>query len=208
MFKRIVLILVVVVIAAPLIARLLSYWIANGRVYNEPQQVAHHRVAIVFGASVRNGAPSAMLYDRVASAVDLYKAGAVDKLLMSGDNRFVDYNEAAVMRRTAMQLGVPERDIVLDLAGRSTYETCYRAKAIFGLDEAVLVTQRFHLDRALMTCDGLGLRSVGYAADRRDYLRNSIWWSTVREIPATLNAFINVYVTRPLPVLGDQITIN
>lgn len=207
MLKRIVLALLVVLIAAPLLSRLLSYLIANGRIFTEPQQVTHTHVAIVFGASVRNGIPSAMLYDRVASAVDLYKAGVVDKLLMSGDNRFVEYNEPEAMRRTALQLGVPSGDIVLDYAGRSTYETCYRAKAIFGLNEAVLVTQRFHLDRAVMTCNGLGLPAVGYVADRRDYPA-SLGWSTLREIPATLNALLEVYITKPLPVLGERIMID
>ena len=207
MVKRILLALVVLIFAALLLSRFLSSWIASGRIYTEPQQVAHTRVAIVFGASVRNGIPSAMLYDRVASAVDLYKAGVVDKLLMSGDNRFVDYNEPEAMRRAALQLGVPESNIALDYAGRSTYETCYRAQAIFGLSQVVLVTQRFHLDRALMTCAGLGLQAVGYVADRRDYPA-SLWWSTLREIPATLNAFLEVYVTKPLPVLGERITID
>ena len=169
--------------------------------------ISHHNVAVVFGAGVRNGRPTPMLYDRVASAVDLYKAGIIDKLLMSGDNRFIDYNEPEVMRRTAMQLGVPERDIVMDYAGRSTYDTCYRARTIFGLSDAVLVTQRFHLDRALMTCNNMGVRAIGYVADRRPY-GTSLWWSTLREIPATLNAFVEVFVTKPLPVLGERIVID
>ncbi|MCL4507351.1 MAG: YdcF family protein [Chloroflexi bacterium] len=207
MLKKLILILAVAIVAAPLLARLISQLVAQGREYDDLKAVPRHHVAIVFGAGVRNGLPTPMLYDRVASAVDLYKAGVVDKLLMSGDNRYIDYNEPAVMRRTATQLGVPDRDIVMDYAGRSTYDTCYRARDIFGLSDAVLVTQRFHLDRALMTCNSLGVRAVGYVADRRVYSA-SLWWNKLREIPATLNAFVELYITKPLPVLGERVAID
>ncbi len=103
-------------------------------------------VAIVYGAEVkRDGTPSVVLRDRVETAVALYKAGRVKKLLMSGDNRFVDYNEPEAMRQYALSLGMPDSDIVLDYAGRRTYDTCYRAKEIFGINSAILVTQGFHL---------------------------------------------------------------
>jgi vancomycin permeability regulator SanA len=207
MIKRIILCVAIAVLAIPGVARLVSALWAQGRVYEVPGDVAHHHVAVIFGAGIRNGLPTPMLYDRVASAVDLYRAGVVEKLLMSGDNRFIDYNEPEVMRQTALKLGVPDKDIVLDYAGRSTYETCYRVGAIFGLSDAVLVTQRFHLDRALMTCNQLGVRAVGYAADRRPY-GGSVWWSTLREIPATVNALVDLYVAKPLPVLGDRIVID
>jgi len=162
-------------------------------------------VAIVFGAGVYGDIPTPMLYDRVASAVDLYRAGTVRKLVMSGDNRFVTYNEPRVMRDVALSLGVPERDIVLDYAGRSTYDTCYRARDIFGIRSAILVTQRFHLDRALATCHFLGIDAVGFTADRRPY--RSTWWNEAREIPATLKAGVELFVTKPSPVLGERIDI-
>ncbi len=206
MLKKIIGLLLLVSVAIPLVVRLVTYLLEQGRLYDNLQAVPKHHVAVVFGAGVRNGRPTPMLYDRVASAADLYKAGVVDKLLMSGDNRFIDYNEPEVMRRTAVQLGVPESDIVMDYAGRSTYETCYRARAIFGLKDAILVTQRFHLDRALMTCSNLGVQAIGYVADRRAY-GASLWYSTLREIPATLNALVEVFVTKPLPVLGERIDI-
>jgi SanA protein len=146
---------------------------------------------------VRNGYPTAMLYDRVASAVELYKLGTVHTLLMSGDSRYVTYDETAAMRRTALQMGVPAAAIQVDPAGRSTYDTCYRAKKLFGVEHAVLVTQAFHLDRALMLCASFGIDASGLAADRRPY--RSIWWNRLRELPATLNALIELYVTRPAP---------
>jgi SanA protein len=109
------------------------------------------------------------LYDRVATAVDVYQRGLVQKLLLTGDNRFVDYNEPEAMRRTAVKLGVPAADLVLDYAGRRTYDSCYRAKEIFGVQRAILVTQAFHLERALYLCDAFGIDSVGVKADRRNY---------------------------------------
>ncbi len=160
--------------------------------------------AIVFGAGLmRDGSPTPILRDRVATAADLYFAGKVKKLLMSGDNRFIDYNEPGAMKEYALELGVPEADIVLDYAGRRTYDTCYRAKTIFGLEQALLVTQRFHLPRALITCNGLGLPAEGVQADRRSYHPRSMRFWRMREIPASLMAFVEVFITRPEPVLGD-----
>jgi SanA protein len=98
---------------------------------------------------------------------------------------------------------VPDKDIVLDYAGRRTYDTCYRARAIFGIKEAVLVTQLFHLPRALYTCNMLGVQAVGVEADRAYYRKipRLIW--NVRELPATLAALVEVHLTHPLPVLGE-----
>jgi SanA protein len=162
------------------------------------------RVAIVFGAGLqRDGTPSPVLQDRVAAAADLFFAGKIEKILMSGDNRFVSYNEPGAMYSFAIKLGVPANAIVLDYAGRRTYDTCYRAKEIFGVTDAVLVTQRFHLPRALFTCNALGLKSIGAIADRREYqVRSEGYWN-LRELPANLAAMWDVWIAKPLPVLGD-----
>lgn len=163
------------------------------------------QVAIVFGAGLtRDGQPTPVLRDRVATAVDLYLAGKVQKLLMSGDNRQITYNEPAAMRAYAVSLGVPQEDIVLDYAGQRTYDTCYRAKAIFGLDEALLVTQAYHLPRAVLTCNGLGLQAEGVIADRRTYRTRSLNFWRLREVGATLVAVWDVYISRPEPILGEQ----
>src|SRR3989304_1279557 len=166
------------------------------------------RVAIVFGAGLEhNGGPPPVLYDRVATAVELYKAGKVNRLLLTGDNRFVDYNEPEVMRQTALQLGLPDDALVLDFAGRRTYDSCYRARDIFGLNRAILVTQAFHLDRALYLCNSLGVDSLGVSADRRAYAASSMTWWSIREAAATVGAWFDLNVTHPLPVLGDQLPI-
>lgn len=174
------------------------------------QTVPERRVAIIFGALVHpSGRLSHMLADRVATGADLYRAGKVDVLLLTGDNRVAHYNEPEAMRRYALQLGVPEDALVLDYAGRRTYDSCYRAKKIFRVDEAILVTQRFHLDRALLICNTLGVESVGVAADVQrphGYKLSSMLFSQVREFPATAAAVIDL-VRRPEPVLGEPLPI-
>ncbi|MCX6033422.1 MAG: YdcF family protein, partial [Chloroflexi bacterium] len=166
--------------------------------------VPARRVAIVFGAGLwRNGTATPVLIDRVTTAANLYFAGKVEKLLMSGDNRFVDYNEPAVMRALALSLGVPEDFIVLDFAGRSTYDTCYRAKAIFGVTQAILVTQAFHQPRAIYLCDQLGVDSIGVASDLRVYRKSSVLYWNARELFATVASLWEVNISHPVPVLGD-----
>lgn len=182
--------------------RMVTGLYAWSRTYDVPN-IPAGRVAVVFGAGLlRDGSPTAVLRDRVQQAVNLYFAKKVEKLLMSGDNRFVDYNEPEAMHQYALSLGIPEKDIVLDYAGRSTYDTCYRAKAIFGLKHAILVTQKFHLPRAIFLCNMLGLDATGVEADLREYLRSSLFWWNSRELLATVQAFSDL-LWRPLPVLGD-----
>lgn len=160
-------------------------------------------VAIVFGAEVKkDGTPSVVLRDRVETAVALYESGKVEKLLMSGDNRFVDYNEPESMRRYALALGVPDTNIVLDYAGRRTYDTCYRAKHIFGVNSAILVTQGFHLPRALFLCKALGVKAIGVEAENYYYLKRLRLYWNMRELLATVQSVGDVYLLKPLPVLG------
>lgn len=161
------------------------------------------QVAIVFGAQVRrDGMPSAVLRDRIETAVKLYKNGKVEKLLMSGDNRFVDYNEPKSMRRYALTLGVPDADIVLDYAGRRTYDTCYRAKEVFGVNSAILVTQGFHLPRALFLCKAFGIDAVGVGADNYYYLKRLRLYWNARELFASAQSVFDIYLWKPIPVLG------
>jgi SanA protein len=185
-----------------LVPRLITGIHAADRIYNEPDAPAE-RVAIIFGAGLRrDGTPTAMLRDRVLTGAELYFEGKVEKLLMSGDNRFVDYNEPESMRQFAISVGVPAEAIVLDYAGRRTYDTCYRAKAIFGVESALLVTQDFHLPRALFLCNMLGLETTGVAAMHCYWNGSPFVWD-VREQFATIAAFLDLYVSTPLPVLGD-----
>ena len=171
---------------------------------HQKENAPRERVAVVFGAGLRrDGTPTPILRDRVETAADLYFSGTVKKLLMSGDNRFADYNEPGSMRDYAISLGVPADAIVLDYAGRRTYDTCYRAKAIFGVENTLLVTQKFHLPRALFICNALGIKAVGVEATNRRYWRGSLFIWNFREQLATVGAFLDVYISNPTPVLGD-----
>jgi SanA protein len=135
--------------------------------------------------------------------VKLYQAGKVDKLLMSGDNRVVEHNEPEAMRQYAVGLGVPDEDIVLDYAGRRTYDSCYRAKEIFQVESAILVTQPFHMARALYLCNSFGVESVGVPAGNHYFRKVSrLYWNT-RELFASSQAVWDVLVARPQPVLGS-----
>ncbi len=184
--------------------RLITAIYSSSHVYSA-ETVPPKKIAIVFGAGLyRDGTATPILQDRIETASQLYFSGKVEKLLMSGDNRFIYYNEPGAMRNYAMRLGIPDEAIVLDYAGRRTYDTCYRAGAIFGARDVILVTQSFHLPRALITCNLLGVKAVGVASDQRDHTVFHLLYWNLRELPATLSAFWDVFIAHPLPVLGKQ----
>ena len=183
--------------------RIISVIITTPKIYTL-DEIPSKKVAIIFGAGItRDGRPTAVLRDRVQAGVSLYEAGKVEYLLMSGDNRFEDYNEPLAMKNYALELGVPEEAIVMDFAGRRTYDTCYRAKYIFGVNEAILVTQQFHLPRALFLAKSFGIDAVGFSSDLRTYRKSTMTYWNIREIPAVFTAYWDVYIRRPLPVLGE-----
>jgi len=178
-------------------------WRYDPLIWSDVGAVTPRPVAIVFGAGIRpDGRVSPMLRDRMDTAIDLYRAGLVRKLLVSGDNRFANYDEPGRMYDYAVSQGLPPYDVVRDYAGRRTYDTCYRASAIFGVTQAILVTQRFHLPRAIFTCRNLGVDAVGFSADRRIYFSNPYY--RLRDAFATLRAWWDVVLIRPTPVLGPK----
>ena len=200
--SRHLLFLVIVALLITFLPRLVTGAYAANRSYQE-EEAPPKRVAIILGAGLRrDGTPTAMLRDRVLTGAQLYFSGKVEKLLMSGDNRFVDYNEPEAMRQFALYLGVPDEAIVLDYAGRRTYDTCYRAKAIFGVESALVVTQGFHLPRTVFLCNMLGLEAEGVEAIHCYWNGSSFVWD-VREQFATLAAFLDLYVSTPTPLLGN-----
>jgi SanA protein len=188
----------------------LRAWVGSrygNRIHSDIAATPPQPVAIVFGAGYwPSGRLSDALADRMDTAIALYEAGKVGKLLLTGDNRFADYNEPARMADYAEARGVPPEHLVLDYAGRRTYDSCYRAGAIFGVERAVLVTQAFHLPRALFTCERLGLDAVGVVADRHRYRYGE--WYRLREVFALSRAWFDVNLLRPLPVLGDPIPVD
>lgn len=161
---------------------------------------------MVLGAAVKpDGTPCKMLRDRLDLGIALYKQGVAPKLLFSGDNGQVVYNEVNAMKKYAVNEGVPEEDIFLDHAGFSTYESVYRAKAIFDVDSMVVVTQRYHLYRALYGCRRMGITAKGAAAkdtNKGQELREA------REIMARDKDFVKG-IFKPQPTfMGETIPIS
>ncbi len=181
----------------------LGVWLAYRSSITTIADAPTKRVAIVFGAGLtHSGNPTPILVDRITAAAQLFFTGKVEKILFSGDNRFLNYNEPGAMQKYALSLGVPLEAMVLDYAGRRTYDTCYRAKNIFRVDEAILVTQNFHLPRALLTCNALGIKAIGVSADLRKYHLSSIVSWQIRETLANFAALLDVSIIHPKPVLG------
>lgn len=202
--KLIIIMLIFLIVVPGNFLRIVTSYYAS-RTYTDIESVPETRVAIVFGAGLAPGneQPSAVLQDRVMTAVKLYKAGKVKKIIMSGDNRYVDYNEPQVMLKFARDNGVSSFDLQADYAGRRTYDTCYRAKYIFGVEKAILITQDFHLTRALYLCNSLGIDSIGYVANIQQYPDQNLY--AIRDIAATLLAYWELNVAPPDVVLGDKI---
>jgi len=170
----------------------------------DPASVPAAQVALVPGAGITtDGRPTLALRDRIDGAIELYRAGKVKKILMSGDNSTIYYNEPGAMANYAISQGIPESDIVLDYAGRRTYDTCYRAKAIFGLESVIITTQKYHLPRMVFLCEQLGLNASGIPVKQSDYLLNHYVFWNVREVLATLSAYIDIYILKPEPILGS-----
>ncbi|MDO4900599.1 vancomycin high temperature exclusion protein [Actinomyces sp.] len=163
-------------------------------------------VAIVLGASVySSGEPSPWLRYRLDVAVDLYESGRVDAILVSGDNGQATYNEPIAMHEYLVQAGIPAQAIAVDYAGFDTYATCVRARSVFGVSEAILVSQDFHEPRAVAVCRSVGVQASG-VGDGRARANRSTWaYSWLRERGASVKAAWDV-VTDRTPMLGDRET--
>ncbi len=161
---------------------------------------------LVLGAGIRtDGSPSPMLQDRLNTGIELYQNGAAPKLLMSGDHGRKKYNEVQTMKDIALDQGVPSEDVFMDHAGFSTYDSLYRARDVFQARKVIIVTQKYHLYRALYIARSLGLDAWGVSADTRRYRGQS--QRDFREILARDKDFF-VSVFKPLPkYLGDTIPI-
>jgi len=164
---------------------------------------------LILGAGVWNGnTPSPMLADRLDEGLRLYELGAAPKILVSGDHGQENYDEVNVMRKYLMDRGVPEEDIFMDHAGFSTYESMYRAKAVFGVERMIVVTQRYHMYRALYIADQKGIEVCGVPADPRKYRGALI--RNLREMAGrskdTLTCIFNVkptYLGETIDITGD-----
>ncbi len=162
---------------------------------------------LVLGAGVRDdGTPSDMLADRLKTGLALYKNDAAPKLLMSGDHGQTEYNEVGVMKAYALEAGVPSEDVFMDHAGFSTYESLYRARDVFKAKRVIIVTQEYHLPRALHIAHSLGLEAVGVPADLHVYYGQAM--HDLRETAAQTKDFLKC-LFKPKPTyLGDAIPVS
>lgn len=167
----------------------------------------HADCILVLGAGIRaDGSPTPMLKDRLDTAIEVYKSGAAPKLLMSGDHSREDYDEVQTMKDYAIDKGVPSEAIFMDHAGFSTYESLYRARDIFQAQNIVIVTQKYHLYRALYTAEALSLQALGVPADTKTYGGQT--YRDLREILARNKDFLtSIYKPKPT-YLGDAIPVN
>lgn len=161
---------------------------------------------LILGAGVRNGKPTPMLRDRLLTGIELYEKGAAKKIIMSGDHGSSDYDEVNTMRLFAVERGVPEEDIFMDHAGFSTYDSVYRAKKVFEANSIIIVSQKYHLYRALYVSEKLGVKACGVSANLNKYggqLKREI-----REILARDKDFFKC-IAKPEPAfLGDKIPVS
>ena len=199
--------LIILAVALPLTMNYVVMATTQSRIITPTEAAKLDADAIlVLGARVwGNGQPSGILKDRINTGVDLYEAGASDRLLMSGDHGQDDYDEVNAMKDYAIERGVDPDVIFMDHAGFSTYESLYRARDVFQIKTVVIVSQQYHLYRALYIARALGLDAYGVSCDTRDY--NSYLLFDFRETLARCKDFL-YSIFQPLPTyLGDVIPI-
>jgi len=175
-------------------------------IYSDIKDLPDAQVALVLGALVNSeGELSDILKDRVDTALELYDAKKVQKFLLSGDHGRYTYDEVNAMKDYLLEKGIPKEDIFLDHAGFDTYDSIYRAKEIFEVESMIIVTQKFHLPRAIYIARSLGLENYGIIADKHKYLKAV--YNERREFLAQIKAFYNVIFHSKPEFLGDLIPI-
>lgn len=177
---------------------LMNLWVlvrASGIIYDDLSEVPERPVGLVLGTSQRTvgGGTNAFFSTRMEAAARLYKSGKVRKLIVSGDNGDPRYNETADMREYLIRLGVPREDIVEDFAGFRTLDSVVRAKTVFGIDKLIIISQDFHLPRAIFIARAHGIDAVGYRAE--DPLHRQAYFKVLfREYLARVRAVFDCYL--------------
>ncbi len=201
---KIVIYLVILIILFIIFISIIIKLKTKAYIWNDVKEIPHTEVAVILGASIlTNGNLSPILIDRVDSAIKLYNAKKVEKILVTGDNSTVAYNEVNPVRIYLLGKGIPDKNIFLDHAGFDTYSSMYRARDIFLADSITIVTQSFHLPRSVFIARVLGMNAYGLNADNGHYkFRNYI-----REMFANIKAVINLVLYREPKYLGKEIPL-
>lgn len=210
--KRIFVVLIVLIIICLIAVLTLNAYVKSSvkeRIItsDEAAKLSDVDCILVLGCKVKNdGTPSDMLEDRLTRGIELYNSGAAPKLLMSGDHGRKGYDEVGAMKQFAIDVGISSEDIFMDHAGFSTYESLYRAKEVFEADKIIIVTQEYHLYRALYIAEGLGVEAYGVAADYHQYAGQVM--RDCREILARCKDFVTTMIKSKPTYLGDVIPIS
>ncbi|WP_017495049.1 vancomycin high temperature exclusion protein [Flavobacterium sp. WG21] len=186
----------------------------NWYVKSSTRDLIHHtvnnlpknEVGIIFGAGINGDQPSKYLKDRLDAGILLYKTHKIDKILLSGDNGRDEYDELTVMKTYCFNHGVDTTKIFIDYAGFDTYSTIYRASHIFKIKKATLISQEYHLNRAIYIGQKLGVKSIGFSANKGEYL--GYQYVTFREYGSIFKSFLDVLRNREPRFLGNEININ
>lgn len=175
-------------------------------IFSKEKDTPGTKVAIIFGAGINNNKPSKYLKDRLDAGIKLYKNHKIDKILLSGDNGSDEHDELTVMKLYCCEHGVDTNKIYLDYAGFDSYSTLYRSKYIFNIDTAILVSQKYHLNRCINIGNKLGVKSYGFAADKGTY--QGYKYASFREYFALVKSTIDLMIGRKPHFLGEKIDIN
>ncbi|OCB70480.1 hypothetical protein B0A79_00135 [Flavobacterium piscis] len=175
-------------------------------IYYSIKKFPKNDVGIIFGAGINGDQPSKYLKDRLDAGISLYKANRINKILLSGDNGRDEYDELTVMKNYCFNHGVDTTKIFIDYAGFDTYSTIYRAKHIFNIKKATLISQEYHLNRAIYIGQKLGIKSVGYSANNGEY--RGYKYVTFREYGSIFKSFFDILRNREPHFLGNSIDIN
>lgn len=178
----------------------------NTSIYYQPDRIPREDVGIIFGAGIRNDQPTKYLKDRLDAGIVLYKLKKIDKILLSGDNGSVEHDELTVMKLYCFEHGVDTSKVFLDYAGFDTYSTLYRAKHIFKIHRAILVSQEYHLNRAIYVGNKLGVQSVGLAANAGEYSNYN--YVRFREYFTICKSVFDLIRNREPHLLGQEVNIN
>ncbi len=176
--------------------------------YDEAEEIENVDCILVLGAKVYGSELSHMLEDRVNTSIELYEREAAPKIIMSGDHGTEEYDEVNAMKAYAAEKGIPTEDIFMDHAGFSTYDSVYRAKNIFGAEKIIIVTQKYHLYRAIYAARYLGLDAYGVDAGLREYTLKTNIYNTAREFLARNKEFLFVKLDKESTYTGDKISLN
>ncbi|RZL21376.1 MAG: hypothetical protein EOO96_24335 [Pedobacter sp.] len=175
-------------------------------IYTAEKDVPKTKIAIVFGAGINGDKPSKYLKDRLDAGISLYKNNKVNKILLSGDNGRDEHDELTVMKLYCFKNGVDTNKIYIDYAGFDSYSTMYRAKEIFNVDTAILVSQKYHLNRCIYIGNKLGIKSYGFSANNGIY--RGYKYVSFREYFAITKSLIDVWRKRKPKYLGEPVDIN